>query len=98
MMKRKIRIKWGNVKIAVMMVLVAIMVFGSLAYVNTHSLRLGRVESVYGDMVTFNVNGELYVIQDDSTGLEKGDRVRILFKDNGDGAEDDEIVNFKRAW
>ena len=49
-------------------------------------------------MVTFEVNGELYVIQDDNTGLEKGDRVRILFKDNGDGAEDDEIVNFKRAW
>lgn len=97
-MKRKTRIKWENVKIAVIMILVAIMTFGGLAYVNTHSLRLGRVESVYGDMVTFEVNGELYVIQDDNTGLEKGDRVRILFKDNGDGAGDDEIVNFMRAW
>ena len=38
MMKRKMRIKWGNVKVAVMMVLVAIMTFGGLAYVNTHSL------------------------------------------------------------
>lgn len=97
-MKRKMKIKWENVKIAVIMILVAIMTFGGLAYVNTHSLRLGCVESVYGDMVTFEVNGELYVIQDDNTGLEKGDRVRILFKDNGDGAGDDEIVNFMRAW
>ena len=59
---------------------------------------LEKLLQVNGFAFITEVNGELYVIQDDNTGLENGDRVRILFKDNGDGAGDDEIVNFMRAW
>lgn len=99
MMKRsKRKIRWENVRLLVAALVLAVVTFTALAYVNTHSLRLGRVASVCGSMVTFDVNGQLYVIQDDSTGLSKGDHVRILFDDNGAGPEDDEIVKVFKAW
>lgn len=98
MKKSKRKIRWNRVCLAVVALVLAVSAFAALAYMNTHSLRLGRVASVNGAMVTFEVNGQLYVIQDDSTGLNKGDYVRIWFDDNGAGPEDDEIVKVFKAW
>lgn len=99
MMKRsKRKIRWNRVYLAMATLVLAVSAFVALAYMNTHSLRLGRVTSINGAMVTFDVDGQLYVIQDDTTGLNKGDHVRILFDDNGAGPEDDEIVKVFKAW